>query len=103
MTDAGDQAPADTDLKAVVEGLDRELANVRKYGERTSRQIHRLMAEDLRLAERRARQAERRAERAERRAAKAEAELAAIRESRTWKAGRVVTGVPARVTKRRKP
>jgi len=56
----------------------------------------------VRRAERRARDSEKRARQAERRADAAERELVAVRASATWKAGRVVVGVPARIKSWRK-
>ena len=87
-----------------IKRLERELASARKWAMKSTRQLHATMLKDVRTAERRARQAERRAEAAEQRLAKvhqraraAEAEAAAVRESATWKAGRVVVAVPARL------
>lgn len=87
-----------------VKRLERELASARKWSVRSTRQLHATMLKDVKDAERRARQAERRAVAAEERLAKAqkraraaEAEVAAVRESSTWKAGRAVVAVPARL------
>lgn len=87
----------DPEIRKIVWRLDRELKNARKYGVKTSRQLHKVMLEDVRRAERRARRAEKRAAEAEARAEAAERELAAIRQSATWRAGRAVVAVPARI------
>ena len=84
--------------------LERELASAQKWSMKSTRQLHATMVKDLKAAEKRARQAERRAANAEervtrlqKRAREAEAEVAAVRESATWKAGRAVVAVPAKV------
>lgn len=87
-----------------VKRLERELASSRKWSLRATRQLHASMLKEVQTAERRARQAERRAVAAEERLARAqgrvkaaEAELVAVRESSTWKAGRAVVAVPAQI------
>ncbi len=87
-----------------VRRLERLLTTERKWSIKTTRQLHATMLKDVREAEGRARQAEKVAARAERRLARvqgrleaAQAELAEVRDSATWKAGRVVVGVPARL------
>lgn len=87
-----------------IKRLERELASARKWSMKSTRQLHAAMLKDVRAAERRARQAERRAVAAEERLARAhqrvraaEAEAAAVRESATWRAGRVLVAVPARL------
>jgi hypothetical protein len=92
----------DAEVKKIVWRLDTELKNARRFGVKTTRQLHKAMLEDVRRAERRARAAEKRARQAERRAEAAEAELAAVRSSSTWKAGRAVVAVPARIKNWRK-
>jgi hypothetical protein len=92
----------DPEVKKIVWRLDTELKNARRFGVKTTRQLHRTMLEDVRRAESRARAAEKRARQAERRAEAAEAELAAVRSSSTWRAGRLVVAVPARIKNRRK-
>lgn len=87
----------DPEIRKIVWRLDKELKNARKYGAKTSRQLHKVMLEDVRRAERRARQAERRATEAEQRAERLERELAEVRSSATWRAGRAVVAVPARI------
>lgn len=84
--------------------LERDLASARKWSMKSTRQLHAAVFKDVRAAERRAKQAEQRAvaaeervEKLQKRARKAEAELAEVRSSATWKAGRVVVGVPARL------
>ncbi len=87
-----------------VKRLERALADSRKFSLKSTRQLHATMLKDVQAAERRARQAEKRATAAEQRLAKAqqrlraaEAEIVAVHESATWKAGRAVVAVPARV------
>ncbi len=88
--------------------LEQELKVSRRWGRRAVREMHAAMLKDLRAAEGRARRAERRtaqartrATRAEQRAARAERELAQLRQSATWRAGRVVLAVPSRLRRRR--
>ena len=97
MTELPDSSTVDPEIRKIVWRLDTELKNARKYGVKTSRQLHKVMLADVRRAERRAREAEKRAEEAEKRAAAAERELAAVRSSATWRAGRAVVAVPARI------
>jgi hypothetical protein len=87
--------------------LERQLGNNRKWSRKATRQLHGTMLKEIQAAERRARQAERRAEAAEKRLAKAqgraraaEAEVAALHDSATWKAGRAVVAVPAKLKQR---
>jgi hypothetical protein len=102
MTQLPEGSEVDPEVRKVVWRLDTELRNARKYGARTTRQLHKAMGEDVRRAERRAREAEKRAAAAERRAEAAERELAAVRSSSTWRAGRAVVAVPARIKNWRK-
>ena len=108
-TTPADPTPADVPTYAdshlvTVKRLERELTSARKWSVKSTRQLHSTMLKDLRTAERRAKQAEQRAgaaeerlARAQKRARAAEAELAAVRESATWKAGRAVVAVPGRL------
>lgn len=84
--------------------LERELKVARRFGERAVREMHAAVAADLtkarqqaKRAEKRAAEAERRARLANRRAKRAERELAALRASSTWRAGRAIVAVPARI------
>lgn len=100
-----------TDYEKGVAKLERELAFARRNGGLAVRQMHALLAKELRTTERELRQARSRAEKlkqrlekakaeasaAKRRAQVAEQELAAIRSSATWKAGRAVVAVPSRL------
>lgn len=86
--------------------LEAELRAARRFGARATRQMHAVVLADLRRAEQRARRAERRAhqaeqraQRAERRVRRLEEELAEVRASATWRAGRAVVALPARVRK----
>ncbi|MDN4162578.1 hypothetical protein [Nocardioides abyssi] len=97
-----EQGPAAVD--AGLKRLETELRAARRFGARATRQMHAAVAADLEAAERRARRAERRAAeaearaaRAERRARRLERELAEVRSSTTWRAGRAVVAVPARL------
>jgi hypothetical protein len=81
--------------------LERALAVERRFAAKSTRQLHRVIVRDLRRAEQRADAAEKRARRAERRAERAERELAELRRSATWRAGRVVVALPARLKRRR--
>ncbi len=90
-----------------IKRLERELASARKWSVKSTRQLHAGMLKDVRAAEKQARQAERRAvaaeerlERVQKRARAAEAEVAAVRDSATWRAGRAVVAVPAQVKRR---
>lgn len=89
--------------------LETELRAARRFGARATKQVHAAVLVDLRRAEQRAKRAERRAveaeqsaRRAERRARRAERELAAVRASTTWRVGRAVVAVPARLRRRRR-
>ena len=103
MTELPEGSTVDPEIRKIVWRLDTELKNARKYGAKTTRQLHRVMVEDVRRAEKRAREAEKRAAAAERRAEAAERELASVRSSSTWKAGRAVVAVPSRIKNWRKP
>lgn len=81
--------------------LERTLAVERRFAVKSTRQLHRAIARDLREAEQRADAAEKRARRAERRAERAERELAELRRSATWRAGRAVVALPSRLKRRR--
>lgn len=87
-----------------VKRLERQLGNARKWSIKATQDLHRSMLKEVKAAEQRARKAERRATEAEkrlaqaqRRARQAEAELETIKASNTWKAGRTVVAVPARI------
>ncbi len=97
MTELPETGTVDPAIRKVVWRLDTELKSARKYGVKTSRQLHKVMIEDVRRAERRARRAEKRAAEAEKRAEAAEGELAAVRSSSTWRAGRAIVAVPSRI------
>ena len=99
MSQAEQPVTLDPEVRDLIGRLDRDLYDVRRHGERASRQLHKVMAQDLRQAERRARDAEKLARRAERRADRAERELAAVRGSSTYRAGRAVMAVPVRIKK----
>ena len=91
--------------------LEAELRAARLHGARAVREMQARLAADLtdaelrakqadkraRQAERSARQANRAAKEATRRAREAEHELEAVRRSATWRAGRAVVAVPARL------
>ncbi|MDQ4053818.1 MAG: hypothetical protein M3237_14105 [Actinomycetota bacterium] len=91
--------------------LERELAFARRNGALAVKQMHALLAKELRTTERELRRAQNRADKlrqrvdrakaeaatARRRAQRAEQELAAVRASATWKVGRAVVAVPARL------
>ncbi len=88
--------------------LERTLADERKFAVRSTRQLHRVLLKDVKKAQQRAAAAEARAAEAEKqlaaarkRAKRAEAELAEIKASTTWKAGRAVTAVPGRLKRRK--
>lgn len=97
MTSLPEGSKVDPEVRKIVWRLDTELKNARRYGVKTTRQLHKVMLRDIQRAERRARQAEKRAAEAERRAERAERELAEIKRSATWRAGRAVVAVPARL------
>lgn len=96
--------------------LETELTLERRFGAQATRDLHRAMLADVRAARSRARravaraekaeselkQAKARARKAERRAAQAEEELAGLRASSTWKAGRAVVAVPSLLRRRRR-
>ncbi|WP_139977591.1 hypothetical protein [Nocardioides litoris] len=102
MTDPNTQTAADFEESPEVKiaRLERTLAAERRHAARASRALHRQMARDLDRADEEAAQQRRAAARAERRAAAAEAELAAVRASATWRAGRALVAVPAAVRRR---
>lgn len=102
MTAETPEAPTDVELG--LRRLERELRVARRWGAKATRQMHRAVLADLTRAEQRAKRAEKRAAEAEKRARaatqraeRAEAELAALRNSSTWRAGRAVVAVPARL------
>lgn len=91
-----------------IKRLERTLADERKFAVKSTRQLHRVLSRDVREAENAAAASEKRAGAAERRAShlreraeRAEAELALIRDSATWKAGRAVVAIPAKIRQRR--
>ena len=90
-----------------IKRLERTLTDERKFAVKSTRQLHRVLSRDLREAEKKAEAAEKRAAAAERRAAnartraeRAEAEVETLRASTTWKAGRAVVAVPAKIKRR---
>jgi len=92
-----------------VRRLERMLADQQKFSVRATKQMHATLVKELKEAEQRARRADKRAEAAEKRlgaaqlrAKQAEAELSAIKQSSTWKAGRAIVGVPARIKRLRR-
>ncbi|WP_323791784.1 hypothetical protein [Nocardioides sp.] len=100
----GEPASHAEDPMRRIKRLERDLASARKWSMKSTRQLHAAVSKDVRAAERRAKQAEDRAvaaeeriEKLQKRARKAEAELAEVRNSATWKAGRVVVGVPGKL------
>ncbi|MEJ7834385.1 MAG: hypothetical protein WKF79_15835 [Nocardioides sp.] len=94
--------------------LEAELTLQRRFGAQATRDLHEAMLADVRAARSRARRAVTRAEnaesalqeakararKAERRASRAEDELATLRASSTWKAGRAVVAVPSFLRRR---
>lgn len=87
--------------------LELQLADNRRWSRKVTRDLHRTLLADVRAAEQRADAAEKRAAQAERRLAaarrrarQARAEVATIKDSSTWKVGRVVVAVPARLMRR---
>lgn len=87
MTAGGaDQERPDVDLTRTVARLEEQLDASLRYGRRLNRTLYREMRADLRTANRRA--------------DRAEAELAALRASVTFRVGRAVVAVPARVRSR---
>jgi hypothetical protein len=110
MTERSPEVPP-SDIEVGLRRVERELRAARRWGAKSTRQMHRAVLADLTLAERkatraekrlaeavkRATEAENRARAATERAERAEAELAGLRNSSTWKAGRAVVAVPARI------
>jgi chromosome segregation ATPase len=104
-------ADAATDYEKGVAKLERELAFARRNGALAVKQMHQVLVKDLRATERELRRARTRAAKlkqrldeakaeaaaANRRAQQAERELAEVRASTTWRAGRAVVAVPARL------
>jgi chromosome segregation ATPase len=111
MTEPATSTETSTDYELGVAKLERELAFARRNGALAVKQMHQLLAKELRTTERelrkartraaklkqRADEAEAEAAAATRRARQAERELAAVRASATWKAGRAAVAVPARI------
>lgn len=100
------EGPSDaaTDYETGVAKLERELAFARRNGALAVKQMHALLSKELRQTQRelekataRAAKQRQRADDAKRRARLAEDELAAVKESATWKAGRAVVGLPSRI------
>ena len=103
--------PVLDDQLQLIKRLEEQLVLGRTWAIRATRELHLTMGREIREAEQRARRAERRATSAEKRAVhaerllarardrarRAESEVATIRGSTTWKAGRVVVAVPARL------
>lgn len=103
-----------SDAEAGLKKLEDELARARRFGARAAKEMHARVTKDLRAAEGRARRAEQRAAEATKRAAqaeqravkaakraqRAERELAAVKESTSWKVGHAVVSVPARLRRR---
>lgn len=90
-----------------IKRLERTLADERKYAVRSTTQLHQALARDLAKAEKRADTAEKRLKTAEKRARdavaraeRAEAKLADVHASATWRAGRALVAVPARIKRR---
>lgn len=100
-----------TDYEEGVAKLERELAFARRNGGKAVREMYSLLVKELRVSERELRKARSRSDKlkarleearaeasaATRRAKRAEQELAAVKSSTTWKAGRAVVGLPGRV------
>jgi hypothetical protein len=86
-----------TDYEKGVAKLERELAFARRNGALAVKQMHAMLAKELRQKERELEKARARAQKLKKRAEQAEQELAAIKSSATWKAGRAVVAVPSRV------
>ncbi|MDN4174636.1 hypothetical protein QWY28_16870 [Nocardioides sp. SOB77] len=104
MSGQDQQPAAENAADAGLRRLETELKAARRFGAKATKQMHAAVAADLERAERRARRAERRAAEAEARATAAERrarrlqrELAEVRASTTWRAGRAVVAVPARL------
>lgn len=90
--------------KLAIWRLEKMLAAERTHSVKATRQLHRAMGRDLKDAEMRASRAEQKAARLEKqlkaartRARQAEQELETLKASTTWKAGRAVIAVPARI------
>lgn len=110
-TDSSTGSSAATDYEQGVAKLERELAFARRNGALAVKQMHALLTKELKATERELRQARNRNDKlkqrldaakaeaaaATRRAQRTEQELAAVRSSATWKAGRAVVAVPARI------
>jgi hypothetical protein len=88
--------------QAKIKHLERTLADERKYAVRVTTQLHKALVRDLAAAEKRADAAEKRAGAAEARAERAERRLATVLASTTWRAGRAVAAVPARIRRLRR-
>jgi predicted nucleic acid-binding Zn-ribbon protein len=95
VTDSGTAAA--TDYEQGVAKLERELAFARRNGALAVKQMHALLTKELKKAERDLEKARARAQKLKHRADQAEQELAAIKGSATWKAGRAVVAVPSRI------
>jgi len=103
-TASGTATDTATDYEQGVAKLERELAFARRNGALAVKQMHAMLAKELRKTERelekaraRAEKLKQRADDAKRRARQAEDELEKMKASATWKAGRAVIAVPARV------
>jgi len=88
----------------VIRRLEKLLVDERNFSVRATRQLHRAMNKDLKAARRRTAESEEQVRRlrkelraARARARRAEAELEALKNSRTWKAGRALTAVPGKL------
>ena len=97
MTSPETEADTATDYEKGVAKLERELAFARRNGALAVKQMHAMLAKELRKTERELEKARARAQKLKQRADQAEQELAAIKSSATWKAGRAVVAVPSRV------
>ena len=104
MTESPETSDAATDYEQGVAKLERELAFARRNGALAVKQMHAMLSKELRKAEReleksraRAAKLRQRADDAKHRARMAEDELAAVKASTTWKAGRAVVSVPAKI------
>lgn len=99
------------DRDSVIERLQAELARTRRNSARATREIHGVVVRDLEASLARLESANRRVaevqaeiqalqvrvDEAEARAKHAERQQAALRASATWKAGRLVVAIPARI------
>ncbi|MBC9734862.1 hypothetical protein [Nocardioides marmotae] len=101
---SGQQQRQQPAVDAGLRRLETELKAARRFGAKATKQMHTAVAADLdralrraRRAEQRAADAEARATRAERRVRRLERELAEVRSSATWRAGRAVVAVPGRL------